>query len=66
MPQGESIEIDEENLPSADGSTTVWKNGNIQHPNAVLEIVCFDSGYTIVKFRDEKLSSKFKTYLMRQ
>jgi hypothetical protein len=40
----------------------VWKNGNIQHPNAALEIVCFDSGYTIVKFRDEKLSDKFKAY----
>ena len=62
IPQGKSIEIDEKNLPYADGSETVWKNGNIQHPNAVLEIVCFDSGYTIAKFRDEKLSGKFKAY----
>jgi len=62
IPQGKSIEIDEDNLPYADGSAIVWKNGNLQHPNAVMEIICFDSSYTIVKFKDEKLSTKFKAY----
>jgi hypothetical protein len=43
--------IKEDNLPFAEGNPLIWKNGNIQHPNAEIEIVCYDSGYTIVKFR---------------
>ena len=62
IPKEDLIDVDDDNLPYADGSATVWKNGNIQHPKAVLEIVCFDSGYTIVKFKDEKLSGKFESY----
>ncbi|PJJ79772.1 hypothetical protein [Mucilaginibacter auburnensis] len=56
------IDVDEENLPYAEGNELIWKNGNIQHTNALIEIVCFDSGYTIVKFRDAQLSGKFKAY----
>ena len=58
----QSIDVDEENLPYAEGNVLIWKNGNIQHHNAMIEIVCFDSGYTIVKFRDSDLSNKFKAY----
>ncbi|WDF81018.1 hypothetical protein PQ469_13490 [Mucilaginibacter sp. KACC 22773] len=54
--------IDENNLPFAEGNPLIWKNGNIQHPNAEIEIVCYDSGYTIVKFRDPYLSGKFGSY----
>lgn len=54
--------VDEQNLPFAEGNPLIWKNGNIQHPNAEIEIVCYDSGYTIVKFRDLYLSEKFKSY----
>jgi hypothetical protein len=37
-------------------------NTDIQHEDAQIEIVCFDSGYTIVKLRDQYLSNKFKNY----
>jgi hypothetical protein len=56
------VDVDEEHLPYAESNDIIWKNENIQHPNAQIEIVCFDSGYTIVKFRDEHLSNKFKAY----
>ncbi|WP_345948087.1 hypothetical protein ABDD95_14630 [Mucilaginibacter sp. PAMB04274] len=62
MPRTSTIRVDEENLPYAEFNELIWKNGNIQHPNAQVEIVCFDSGYTIVKFRDQHLSDKFKAY----
>lgn len=58
----QDIKVDESNLPGADGNSIVWEEGNIQHPDAEIEIVCFDSGYTIVKFRNRLLSDKFKAY----
>jgi hypothetical protein len=62
IPNNFPIEVDEGHLPYAEFNDIIWKNGNIQHPNAQIEIVCFDSGYTIIKFRDEHLSNKFKAY----
>ncbi len=62
IPQKVKIIVDEDDLPYAEGNELIWKNGNIQHPDAIMELVCFDSGYTIVKFKDEKLSNKFKAY----
>lgn len=62
IPETQVITVDPENLPYADGNTEVWKNGNIQHPDAILEIICFDSSYTILKFKDQSLSAKFKAH----
>jgi hypothetical protein len=62
IPNTSTIKVDEGNLPFAEFNELIWKNGNIQHPDAVIEIVCFDSGYTIVKFKDQHLSDKFKAY----
>lgn len=62
VPSTDPIEVDENNIPFADGNELVWENGNIQLKQAVIEIVCFDSGYTIVKFKDVDLSHKFKAY----
>jgi hypothetical protein len=62
IPDSFEPEVKENNLPFAEGNPLIWKNGNIQHPNAEIEIVCYDSGYTIVKFRDQYLSEKFKSY----
>lgn len=62
IPSSISIEIDKDNLPYAEGNGVVVKNGNIQHTDAQIEVVCYDSGYTIVKFRDTYLSDKFKIY----
>ena len=62
IPKRFDIVIDEANLPFAEGNGLIWKNGNIQYPDAELEIVCVDSGYTIVKFTNEDLSKKFRDY----
>ena len=62
IPTGKDINIDENKLPYADGNGVIWEEGNIQHPNAEIEIVCYDSSYTIVKFTDNLLSNKFKAY----
>jgi hypothetical protein len=62
IPPSINIEIDKDNLPYAEGNGVVVKNGNIQHKDAQIEVICYDSGYTIVKFRDPYLSDKFKNY----
>ena len=62
IPGTSTVNVDQNNLPYAEFNDLVWKNGNIQHPEAIIEIVCFDSGYTIVKFRDQGLSAKFEDY----
>ncbi|WP_040625784.1 hypothetical protein [Mucilaginibacter paludis] len=59
---GVEVMVNENNLPFAEGNDQIWMNGNLQYPDAAIEIVCFDSSYTIVKFTDEQLSGKFYTY----
>jgi len=62
VPTSFEVKIDENNLPYAEGSELIWQNGNLQYPDAEIEIICFDSSYTIVKFTNEYLSDKFKEY----
>jgi len=62
VPKEKSITLDENELPYADLNPLVWKNGNIQYPGAEIEIDCFDSSCTIVKFSDESLSNRFKSF----
>jgi len=64
IPEDQVIDVDAEQLPYADGNALVWKNGNIQHPQAIIEVICFDSGYTIVKFKEEVLSNKFRAFFL--
>lgn len=59
IPQNIDIKIDKNDLPFVEGNGSVWENGNLQHADAQIEIDCWDSGYTIVKFKDVKLSDKF-------
>lgn len=63
-----SVDIDMNNLsviPTFDGE---WKYGgenvHIQHPQAIAEIVCVDSSYTIFLSKDEDLSNKFLRYYL--
>lgn len=44
----------------------VWKNDKFLIEKSYLEIIAFDSSYTIIKFTDRKLSSKFKEYFKDQ
>jgi hypothetical protein len=62
IPGTPPVTIDENELPYAEGNDLIWGNGNIQHPQAVIEIICFDSSYTIIKFKNIDLSMKFKSY----
>lgn len=49
-------------IPYADGNGEIWKNGNLQVENSKIEIIAWDSSYTIVKFSEKKMSDKFKEY----
>lgn len=62
VPKSIEIEIDENNLPFVEGNELIWKNDNFQVENSEIEIIAFDSSYTIVKFKNYTLSEKFKAY----
>ncbi|WP_235299778.1 hypothetical protein [Portibacter marinus] len=56
------IEIKEDVLPYAEGVSEIWKNGNLQVKESEIEIIAWDSSFTIVKFTDQTLSEKFSNY----
>lgn len=60
IPKHLDPEYDIENLPFVEGNDNVWQNGKLQIKNSMLEIIAFDSGYTILKFKDPVMSEKFK------
>lgn len=62
IPKDLQIEANSEYLPFVEGNDAIWQEGNIQLPGAEVEIDCFDSSYTIVKFSSEELSAQFKCY----
>ncbi|SEH66181.1 hypothetical protein [Epilithonimonas hominis] len=58
-----NYKIDEKkNLTLSSESEQVWKENVFQISESILEIIAFDSGYTILKFKNNKLSEKFKNY----
>lgn len=44
----------------------VWTCDQFMITESIVEIFAFDSGYTIVKFKDEKLSNTFKDYFQKE
>ena len=62
FPRGIEIYFNSETLPYVEGNENVWKPGNIQIPGATIEIDCFDSSATIMKFSNENLSKKFHEF----
>ena len=62
IPENINVNIDESNLPFAEDNDLVWKNDNFQIEESVIEIIAYDSSYTIIKFKNLELSNKFKTY----
>jgi hypothetical protein len=62
VPKNINIEINENDLPFVEGNDLVWENGNLQVNNSEIEIIAFDSSYTIVKFKSQTLSEKFEKY----
>jgi|UPI0006462CF8 hypothetical protein len=43
-----------------------WQSNEFLIPESFIEVIAFDSSYTIVKFKDEKLSEKFKEYFQNE
>ena len=62
VPKHEEIQVDKQDLPLVEGNNNIWRNGHIQLDNAEIEIDCFDSSYTIVKFKSVEMSKAFKDY----
>lgn len=62
VPIDVEVIITSNNDPYVEGNALVFKEGNIQYPGGEIEIICFDSSYTIVKFSKEELSNRFKVY----
>jgi hypothetical protein len=62
IPKNIAIEPEQIKLPYAEGNEQIWKNGNLQVVNSKIEIIAWDSSYTIVKFTDNEMSDKFKAY----
>ncbi|MVO11131.1 hypothetical protein GOQ30_18345 [Flavobacterium sp. TP390] len=56
------LKTDRIEFPYADGNEEIWKNGNLQVENSKVEIIAWDSSYTIVKFTEKEMSDKFKEY----
>lgn len=60
------VTIDLNNLeaePFADGNSSLWrKDVAIQHPEATVEIVCWDSAYTLLLSKDTDLSQRFRSF----
>ena len=56
------LKTDKIEFPYAEGNAEIWKNGNLQVENSKIEIIAWDSLYTIVKFTNKKISDKFKEY----
>jgi hypothetical protein len=62
VPCSFDINFNENEIPFTEGNGLIWSNGNIQYRDAEIEINCVDSGYTIVKFKNQLLSDKFQVY----
>jgi len=56
------LKTDNIKVPYAEGNEEIWKNGNLQVENSKVEIIAWDSSYTIIKFTEKEMSDKFKEY----
>ncbi|MBW1656954.1 hypothetical protein [Flavobacterium quisquiliarum] len=64
FPKDQEIIVNENNIPFAEENDLIWKNENFQIPNSSIEIIAFDSSYTIIKFKEKNLSNTFKRYFI--
>ncbi|MCJ8155647.1 DUF2691 family protein [Chryseobacterium sp. SSA4.19] len=65
VPQGISLNEKIISTLSAEDAR-VWESDEFLIPESIVEIIAFDSSYTIVKFKDEKLSNMFKEYFQKE
>ena len=49
--------------PYADGNSALWQPGvAIQHPLAIVELVCWDSTATLLLSQDDDLTQRFRRH----
>jgi hypothetical protein len=55
--------IDRSILPLADGNENLWTgDAEVQHPQAHIEIICWDSSCTLLITKDDTLSALYQQY----
>ncbi|HWJ28914.1 MAG TPA: hypothetical protein VNS32_20385 [Flavisolibacter sp.] len=58
--EGDIPVVKEDDLPYADGNRDIWvRPEDFQLPSAQIEIICWDSSATIVKFKDKAFGYRF-------
>lgn len=64
FPKGTPINIDASKVPVSDGKriSSLSNPPSIQCPGAVLEIICFDSSFTLVVGADSKIQKQFMDF----
>jgi len=62
VPLDEEVILLSNDLPFIEGNDSIWNNNIFQIINSEIEIIAFDSSYTIVKFKNKLLSDKFKMF----
>ncbi len=62
IPKNIDYDVDGENIPYAEGSKSIWENDEYQIEESEIEIIAWDSSYTIIKFKNRNLSNKFRSY----
>ncbi len=62
VPLDEEVILQSNDLPFIEGNDSIWNNNIFQIINSEIEIIAFDSSYTIVKFKNKLLSDKFKMF----
>ena len=62
VPLVEEVILLSNDLPFIEGNDSIWNNNIFQIINSEIEIIAFDSSYTIEKFKNKLLSDKFKMF----
>jgi hypothetical protein len=55
------LKLDQEQIPYADMNSEIWTSlDKFLLPDSEIEIICFDSSYTIIKFKDKELEERWR------
>ena len=61
IPKDKEIVLDLENLPYVEGNPEIWYNDFLRD-DAEIEIYAYDGSYSLIKFKNSKLSNTFAEY----
>lgn len=65
MPRSSDYNTDLISILSAEDQK-IWKPNHFMISESIIEITALDGSSTIIKFKDEKLSDKFKNYFQEE